>query len=477
MKTLKDLFHNVNVLSFDVNMDTTVEGIEVNSQKVSNNFIFFALKDNGYAKDAIDNGAICIVTETKIENMPCICVNEIRKVLCTVCAEFYDNPHINMHFIGVVGTNGKTTTTHIINHILHESGKKTCLIGTLGVKINCEYDIPFDMTTPDPNEFYKILNEAKNNLVEYVIMEVSAHAIYFEKLHGIVMDYCVFTNVSQDHLDFFKDMNTYTKVKERYFNADNVRLGIINADDIVGRRIIDCKEICCLSYGLYYPSDVFALNIEYDKGSTSFVANVFDDVAFVKTPLLGEFNVSNTLAAVSVCKVIGISTNDICQFLVTLPQIEGRFDVITNQKTAIIDYAHTPDGLKNAILAARKLCKGKLIVVFGCGGNRDTNKRPIMGEIAAKYSDITVITSDNPRFENPEDIIESIAAGFAEISHSYIKICDRQKAIEFALSIADKNDIVLIAGKGGEDYLDIKGEKLPYSDKEVCQKILRRFDS
>ncbi|NCA93378.1 UDP-N-acetylmuramyl-tripeptide synthetase, partial [bacterium] len=279
---------------------------------------------------------------------------------------------------------------------------------------------------------------------------------------------------TQDHLDFFKDMKTYTMVKESYFHNENVRLGIINADDIVGRKIIDSKDICCLSYGLYYPSDVFALNIEYDKG-TRFVANIFDDVVFIKTPLLGEFNVSNTLAAISVCKVIGINSKDICEYLQTLKQIEGRFDVITNQKTAIIDYAHTPDGLKNAMLAARKLCKGKLIVVFGCGGNRDISKRPIMGKIAAQYSDIAVITSDNPRFENPEEIIESIANGFSEISHSYIKICDRQKAIEFALSIADKNDIVLIAGKGGEDYMDIKGEKLPYSDKEVCQKILRRF--
>jgi len=474
MKTLKELFTSVEILQSNINMDAVVEGIEVNSQKISNNFIFFALKDTSYAKDAIDNGALCIVSETKINDLPCICVNNIRKVLCLVCANFYDNPHVNMHFIGVVGTNGKTSTTHIINHILSESGKKTCLIGTLGVKINQKLNIPFDMTTPDPNEFYKILKEAKNNSVEYVIMEISAHAIYFEKLYGIIMDYCIFTNISQDHLDFFKDMKTYSKVKESYFNNDNVRLGIINVDDIIGRKIMDSKEICCLSYGLYYPSDVFALNIEYDNG-TRFVANVFDDVIFVKSPLLGEFNVSNTLAAISVAKVIGIESKQICISLETLPQIEGRFDVITNQKTAIIDYAHTPDGLKSALLASRKLCKGKLIVVFGCGGNRDANKRPIMGQIAATYCDIAVITSDNPRFENPEEIIESIVSGFADISHSYIKICDRQKAIEFALSIADKTDIVLIAGKGGEDYLDIKGEKLPYSDKAVCQNILRRY--
>lgn len=474
MKTLKELFTNVKIIKSNMDMDLLIEGIGINSQKISKNYIFFALKDISYVNDAIKNGAVCIISETEIADLPCICVTDIRKVLCLVCANFYDNPHVNLHFIGVVGTNGKTTTTHIINHILLESGKKTCLIGTLGVTINKDYKIPFDMTTPDPNEFYKILQEAKNNSVEYVIMEVSAHAIYFEKLYGIIMDYCIFTNVTQDHLDFFKDMKTYTMVKESYFHNENVRLGIINADDIVGRKIIDSKDICCLSYGLYYPSDVFALNIEYDKG-TRFVANIFDDVVFIKTPLLGEFNVSNTLAAISVCKVIGINSKDICEYLQTLKQIEGRFDVITNQKTAIIDYAHTPDGLKNAMLAARKLCKGKLIVVFGCGGNRDTSKRPIMGQIAAQYSDIAVITSDNPRFENPEEIIESIANGFSEISHSYIKICDRQKAIEFALSIADKNDIVLIAGKGGEDYMDIKGEKLPYSDKEACQKILRRF--
>lgn len=472
MKTISELFNNINIDCHNVDIYENVSGVAINSKSVTENNIFFALKDNTYTLEAIKNGAICVVTTTLIDNAPCIVVDNIRQVVCLVCANFYDNPQVGMNFIGVVGTNGKTTTTHIINHLLVSSGKKTCLIGTLGAKV-CEESFPLDMTTPDPNELYRILSIAKQNNVEFVIMEISAHAIFFEKLYNIMIDFCVFTNISQDHLDFFGTMNEYTNTKLSFFSPKNVRLGIINIDDKMGQSIINKREICCVSYGLYHPSDIFALDIAYGSG-TSFVANVFDDIMHIKSPLLGEFNVSNMLASLAVAKILGIRINTICESVKTLPQIVGRFDVITMGKTAIIDYAHTPDGLQNALIAAQKMTKGNLILVFGCGGNRDKTKRPIMGKIAAKYCDIAVITSDNPRMEEPEQIIEDIVQGFLEESHSYIKITDRKKAIKFALSIASNNDIVLIAGKGGENYIDIMGVKYPYSDREVCEEILRR---
>ena len=473
MKTIKDLL-NTHILSVNADIDVPICGISLNTKTIKKGELFFALKDNTYVREAYALGASAVVTEEFLPDIPCVAVKNIRRVLSEACKNFYDDPAKDMCIIGVVGTNGKTTTTHIISHILRAAGRKNCLIGTLGYSIDgeafeCAQNT--NLTTPDPHELWRILAAARDNNIKYAVMEISAHAIFFEKLHGLKVDVCAFTNLSRDHLDFFGDMRRYGNVKKSFFTDENVKLAVINADDDSGREILNSKKVCAVSYGLKQPADCFAIDIGYGGGKTNLFMNVIDEIVEMSIPLSGEFNVYNALAAVAVAKSVGISANSARQYLKSLPPVDGRFNVISGEKTAIIDYAHTPDGLEKILSAARALTKKRVIAVFGCGGNRDRTKRPIMGKIASQNSDLCILTSDNPRFEEPESIIEEIAAGI-DLSVSPVKITDRKTAIEYAFNAADADDIIVIAGKGGEPYIDVMGEKIPYSDRETCENIL-----
>lgn len=478
MWTIKQLFDGVEILRQSADALAEVEGLCYDTRKLKANDVFFALegRDGGdkYVYEAVHKGAKVIVSGFWYDGVPCIQVENVRMTLGKVCFNAYLKSKRVPALLGIVGTNGKTTCSYILSSILNAAGHKTAVIGTLGVKMG-EEKFDSNMTTPDTVELFKYLGMLSDKKVEYVAIEVSAHAIYYKKLYPLIPKIAIFTNCTQDHLDFFKSMENYSKTKESFFTDKHTELGIINVDDPLGLKMINSRTFPNISYGLYQPSDAFAINISYNGGYTSFVANICDEVYEVKVPLLGEFNVYNALACMTAATALGINKFDIIDGLKELGEIEGRFNIINSDITVIIDYAHTPDGLINILTAVNKLPHKEIISVFGCGGNRDTDKRPKMGEISAKLSNLSIITSDNPRYEVPEAIIEEIVVGVKKVNNRYIKITDRKDAIDFAVRIASPGDIVLIAGKGGENYIDEKGVKTPFSDRDTAKLAIRRY--
>lgn len=469
---LDDFWHEINVTETNCNGTERVINGVYDSRKVSENYAFFDFNEGKYVDEAIKNGATVVVSEKSFPEYRFVSVDDVRKAFCVFCSVLFSRPEEKTRFIAVVGTNGKTSTVKIIDHILRSNGYKTANIGTLGAEIN-GVTYSTEMTTPDTDAFYRLMSLATRENVDYVIIELSAHAIYYKKLYNIVFDYCVFTNATPDHLDFFENMEKYIEVKKSVFLGKNVKCAVINVDDETGRDIIAERKEKTLTYGLFNPSDTFAIDVKYDTGINC-VVNSCDEISELVTPLCGEFNLMNALAAISVCVNIGIPIYRVCTALSSMPSIDGRYNVLYGKATVIIDYAHTPDGLEKVLSTARKITKRKLIAVFGCGGNRDKQKRAVMGETATRLSDFTIITSDNPRFEAPEKIIEDVIIGAAKTGKNYCVETDREKAVKKALYMAEQGDVVVIAGKGAEEYMEIAGKRIPFSDKKICQEILGR---
>lgn len=468
MKRLSEICKRLIIKETNVIEDYEIFGIETDSRKIRKGYLFVVTEGNEkYLDDAFRRGAVCVMAE-KAYSVPCIKVDNVRESLSLSCSDFYDNPERKVKIVGVVGTNGKTSITHIL-YELFKPYKKVGIIGTLGIVIGEERsDNP--LTTPDPPLLFKILREAVEKGIEYLFCEISAHAIYFKKFYSIRCEICIFTNLTQDHLDFFVSMEKYAEVKRSYFDKNNMKIGVINVDDETGYEILKSSNICSVSYGINQPSDVFGIDVNCENG-VKFIANAFDDIIYVSTRFEGRFNVYNILACIAVARLVGISPKDIQSRLKMLSPIEGRADCVWSSPKVVIDYAHTPDGLKNILGSLKETTNGKLIAVFGCGGNRDKLKRPIMANIGTDIADVCVFTSDNPRFENPDDIIKDMLRG-VEGKQNYITIPDRTCAIQFAIRLANDDDCVVVCGKGGEAYMEIKGEKYPYSDKRVCLTVL-----
>lgn len=472
---LEKLLQNVCVKDTNVKTDEIeINDIKIDSRKVGDGDVFVCMEginDDGNRHIDEINARFVAITQSKPQNCKVmyVMVDNVRLAYAKICENYFLNPVEGMKFVSVVGTNGKTSTAHYISSLLTFAGVNTGVIGTEGHFITGE-KVGESLTTPDPYELNQLLFKMRAKGVEVVISEVSAHAIYLEKLGDIKADVAVLTNISQDHLDYFDSFDNYCGVKMSYFNGEHVKTAVINIDDKSGRilldRLEDSKDIKVLSYGLYNPADCFAINVREDIDGISFIANVFDDIIDVKSGLYGEFNVYNLLAAVSVVRYLGIDAQTLSHAVRRVKAVKGRFSLIKCDKGSIvIDYAHTPDGLKNLLSTARTITKSRLITVFGCGGERDKTKRRIMGEVASKYSDYIVLTSDNPRGENPMDIIREIEWGVN------IKDCkcivDRTEAVRFALGEMEEGDTLVIAGKGNENYLEIKGKKIPYNDFDV----------
>lgn len=456
--------------------ETNIDILDItyNSKKVKKGSLFVCLcgensDGHDFAKDAERNGAAAILCEKQVQvNIPQIIVSSTRKALSKVFSCFYDNPQNKLKIIGLTGTNGKTTTSFLIKSILEESGKKVGLIGTQGAFIGKQF-FQTGLTTPDPQLLFKLLKQMVDFGVEYVVMEVSAHALALDKTEGIVFEVGVLTNLTQDHLDFFETMENYKRAKFKLFEGNKIKSAVLNFDDEFGRKLAETITVPFLSYSLNNPSDVFAAKIGNKNGKNKFIVNILDNVFDVESNLIGEFNIYNSLAAASVAAMLGCSTKQIKNGLERLLGVEGRLNRfnLSNGVVAFIDFAHTPDGIEQALNAIRELKFKQIITVFGCSGNRDKDKRHKMGQIAEKLSDYVVLTTDNPRFENPELILDDIEIGMEKTAHT--RFVSREQAIEFALTLAKKGDCVAILGKGAETYQDINGVNVPYSDFEVVK--------
>lgn len=484
---LSELIHDIKIMeNIDEEAIKNVDilSLSTDSRKKTPNALFFCLSggrtdSHAYAAQAVKNGAIAVLAERRIEDIsvPQILVKNSRKALAEISATFHGNPSQRLKVIGITGTNGKTTTTHMLAAILKNAGKNVGIIGTLGVSF-LNQTRNSDLTTPDPIELQRTLAEMWLYGVEYVVMEVSAHALFYHKVSGMHFAACIFTNLTQDHLDFFSSMQTYKEAKMRLFGEEYCSFAVLNGDDETGREIAQMRANCLLSnsgktlfYGLNTPTDAFALVTEESLEGSECMLNINDNLCRVHLRLLGRHNVYNALAAATCAMELGVSAEEVSNGLNGLENVSGRLQKVgeINGGKIYIDFAHTPDGLKKSLDSLRPYCDGRLLCLFGCGGNRDKKKRPIMGEIAGKYSDFSILTSDNPRYEDPLDIISDIERGYRRFSVKYVVVPDRKKALEYAIDFLSKGDILLVAGKGAEEYQEIMGIKYAFNDNHcIC---------
>ncbi|MDE6585335.1 MAG: UDP-N-acetylmuramoyl-L-alanyl-D-glutamate--2,6-diaminopimelate ligase [Clostridia bacterium] len=458
--------------------DIEISGLCTVSQKVQKGDLFFCFKGGKY--DSHDNiaevtegGAVAVICERKLDcQIPQIIVEDGRAQIALVARAFYGFPDKKLKIVGVTGTNGKTTTTYMLDSIFDSNGNSTGVIGTLGIKYGEKFVSP-ELTTPDPIYLYSVLADMVSVGVQYVFMEVSAHALYYDKICGITFEAGILTNCTQDHLDFFKNMHDYGECKKLMFKNGRCKRIIINSDDGLGVEILG-EVKGAVSYGLKNPADVFAVDIRERIDGTTFVVNLFDELYEVKLHLPALYNVYNAMSAAACAKLLGVKTNVIAKGLSELKTVDGRLERVARYNGAdiFVDFAHTPDGLEKSLQALKKLCKGKLYCIFGCGGDRDKTKRPIMGKVAADNADFCIVTSDNPRFEDPYDIISEIEEGIKPTGKKYVTVTEREIATEYAIELLEKGDILLVAGKGGENYQDIMGIKHSYNDNTVIKKII-----
>lgn len=478
---LESIINGMDVVKVVGNKNKDVSELVIDSNCVTKGSLYVCLVGRDYdGHDFISTaekyGATAVLCERELESsLTQIVVKDTRKAMSLAAANFYGNKDKKMKLIAVTGTNGKTTTTHFITSVLMRAGIKCGLIGTLGIYFADKY-LESSLTTPDPILLHKTLAEMYDCGVEAVVMEVSAHAAYYRKVYGLEFEVAVFTNLTQDHLDFFGNMEEYRRAKLGFFKDNLCKYVVTNSDDNMGIEIMSlCKNT--ISYGIENPADVFAINVRESKFGTTFVMNLFDRIFNVQLNLIGRFNVYNALAAATTAALLGVSTEKAAEGLTLISGVSGRLECVYSGKFSVyVDYAHTPDGLEKSLCALKNVCPGRLINVFGCGGNRDEKKRRIMGEVSGRLADFTVITTDNPRFEEPMEIIWEIEKGVIEYTLNYVIVQERSEAIRYAFSIADKGDTVLIAGKGAEKYQEVFGIKKLYNDKDTIEEILRGKD-
>ena len=457
--------------------DAEVRGLCTDSRTAGEGDLFFCFRGTRedahlYAAEAADRGAAAIVCERKLSlSVPQLVVPDGREAMARIAAAFYAHPEREMKMIGITGTNGKTTTAAMTVAVLQASGIPAGRIGTLGAEYGgiC---VPPSLTTPDPVTLFSLLRDMADAGMKAAVMEVSAHALALKKEAPVLYDVAVFTNLSRDHLDFFGTMERYAAAKKLLFTREKCAYAVLNADDAFARSL-SSEEVPHIFYGLETPADAFALVESDTLHGVRAVLNLQDELCEVRIPMTGRHNLSNALAAACAARRLGAGTGAIARGLADV-RVEGRLEWIAHFHGGdiFVDFAHTPDGLEKSLLALREHCAGRLIVLFGCGGNRDAGKRAKMGETAARFADFTVITSDNPRYEDAYSIISAIEAGFCPISSEYVAIEERERAIRYAVELLSEGDILLVAGKGGEKYQEIMGIKYDYDDKTFLEKLV-----
>lgn len=486
---LNNLLKNVDILNIIGDTDIEIKDITSNSKDVKDKTLFVAIRGekfdgHDFVGEAIENGASCVILEKDVhikKNVTKIITCNTRSALGIVSSNFYGNPSDKLKLVGITGTNGKTTITYLCRNVFQYVGFKTALLGTIKNIIN-EETIATNLTTVDPVQLQKHLNYAVSQGVDWVFMEVSSHGLAQERVKGTKFDICVFTNLTQEHLDYHKDMENYFQAKLKLFTeyGKNSFKSVINIDDEYGMRVIDIlkrNKNEFITYGINRLADIQAKNVQLQPTGTKFEIIYQGKKINIELKLIGRFNVYNALATFGVGILGNLDIDKIRYALNNALPIRGRMEKVDIKKNfhVFVDYAHTPAGLKEILQSTREFCKGKIISVFGCGGDRDKTKRPVMGEIASLYSDFTIITSDNPRSEDPQKIVQEIEAGFLKNnSTNYEIIVDRYSAIKKALLMAQKDDVVLIAGKGHENYQIFKDKTIHFDDREVVNEIISK---
>ena len=458
-----------------------IKDICYDSRKVTEGSLFvcvtgFVTDGHQYAQAAAKAGAAVLVCEHPVEaEVPQVIVKDSRKALAYLSDQYYGHPSGKMKLIGITGTNGKTTTTYLVKQILENAGYCVGLIGTNQNMIGARV-LPSSRTTPESLELQALFAQMAEEGVDYVVMEISSHSLELSRVAYCEIDVGAFTNLTRDHLDFHHDMEQYFAAKAKLF--DLCKTGVVNIDDDAGIRIVEQCSCVPLSYGIDNAADIYAHDMKFDNATSSFIGNVLGKELSITLNTPGKFSVYNGLCAIGICTVCGISEEDIAKGLSRMQGVSGRAEVLPLGKpyTVMIDYAHTPDGLENIIKSVRGFAKGRVVTLFGCGGDRDRTKRPLMGKMAGELSDFCIVTSDNPRTEEPEAIIREIEEGISKTGCQYAVIVNRRDAIGYALKHALEDDVIILAGKGHETYQILKEGTIHFDEREVVAEWLKELD-
>ena len=488
---LEELLKPLLIKSVEGEIDGEVCALACHSKKVKPGALFFSLEGRRgkgwqYAEEAFQRGALAAVVERDcpLRGRPLVRVPEVRPALALLADRFYGCPPRHFRLIGVTGTNGKTTTTHLIDALFRARGEVTGLLGTIGCRLGAE-TLPATATTPEPPELQEMMARLSAMGAGHVTMEVSSHALAQDRVLGCRFDVAVLTNITGDHLDFHKTFASYLRAKAKLFahlgwggdEEGRPQVAVLNADSRCYRYIRRWTQGQCLTYGINAPADVRAEDIRCTAAGISFRAVTFAGSERFRLPLKGRFNVYNSLAAISVGLVEGFKLSEMAAIFDSFPGVPGRFEAVEagQEYAVLVDYAHTPDGLANALQAARELSPGRVITVFGCGGERDRSKRALMGEAAGAYSDLAILTDDNPRGEDPAQIYADVLPGLERRppAEGYRVIPDRREAIAAALAAARSGDLVLIAGKGHEAEQIYGDRSYPFDDRAVARELIR----
>jgi len=486
--TLRDLLAGLNARSVTGKLDTEILGLAYDSRQVCPGYLFFAIRGtrldgNRFIRDAVGKGAAAVVSalgdKRAAPSVPWIQVEDERAAMAAIAGNFYGHPTKDLHLIGVTGTNGKTTTTYIVESILKAAGKPAAVLGTIEYR-GPGFDSVAERTTPEAPDLEKLFRQVVDAGWQHAVMEVSSHAIQMKRVAGLQFEVAVFTNLSRDHLDFHGDMESYFQAKRKLFEGINgvrPRVMVLNADDSRYEDLRTIDPLRAISYGMQVAADIYPVQHSFGWEATDAMFKTPIGELKVRTSLMGKANVYNVGAAIGVAVALGIPAQAIARGIEELRHVPGRFEIVSAGQPfrVIVDYAHTDDALEKVLKSAREITRGRLIVVFGCGGERDRTKRPVMGQVAARESDYAIITSDNPRGENPIAIIREIEEGIK--SANYRIEVDRRKAIRLALTEAMEGDTVLIAGKGHETYQTIGTTVHPFDDRLVAKELLDELNA
>ncbi|MCM3408981.1 UDP-N-acetylmuramoyl-L-alanyl-D-glutamate--2,6-diaminopimelate ligase [Metabacillus litoralis] len=477
LNDLLTFLHDDSLLSLK---NPTISSLDMDSREVKPGSLFICIKGytvdgHDFAQKAVEQGAVAIVAERNLDlDVPVIVVKDTKRSMAVLADIFYGQPTHSMHLIGVTGTNGKTTTTHIIEKIFNEANKQTGLIGTMYIKIgNQQKEVK--NTTPESLTLQKTFAEMKEQNVSDAIMEVSSHALHLGRIHGCDFNVAVFTNLTQDHLDYHKTMEAYKYAKGllfaqlgNKFDHNDLKIAVLNEDEEASEDFKRMTAAKILTYGIDRPADIKANNIKMTSKGTMFQLVTPVGIRNVTIQMVGKFSVYNVLAAVSASLASSVDLDTIVTAIESMEGVRGRFELVDGGQdyTVIVDYAHTPDSLENVLKTVKQFAEGRIFCIVGCGGDRDKTKRPLMAKIAVTYSDEPVFTSDNPRSEDPQVILQEMEEGVA--GNQYTSIISREEAITYAVKKARKGDVILIAGKGHETYQIIGNEVFDFDDKEIA---------